>query len=277
MSLDRIHGEVERRAGSWPRIWAMVMRYWYLLRGSWPRLVEMLYWPTLNVLLWGLISRFFQGNSSYVAQGIGVLIGAVMLWEVLFRSQMGIALCFMEEMWSRNLGHMFVSPLHPLEWLAAMIISSLIRVVIGMAPAVGVSILLYHYSIFTMGLPLVAFVAALTVMGWWISLVITSMILRYGLGAESLVWMGMFALEPVSAVFYPVASMPAWLQPVAWAMPSAQVFEGMRTVLFQHRFDWHLFATAMGLNGLYSLGAIALFRAAFHSARKRGALLNVGE
>ena len=277
MTIRALSQHVERSPGAWRRILAMVMRYWYLLRGSWTRIFETLYWPLLNVCLWGLISRFFQSNSSYVAQSIGVLLGAVMLWEVLFRSQIGMSLCFMEEMWSRNLGHLFVSPLHPFEWLASTMIFSIFRTILGVVPAAITAILLYHYSIFTMGLPLLAFFAGLMFMGWWISLLVSSLILRYGMSAESLAWMGMFVLAPVSAVYYPVASMPAWLQPVAWAMPSTRIFEGMRGVLFHQQFDMHLFATAMGLNLIYFTLSLAVFRFAFHTARRRGALLNIGE
>lgn len=96
--------------GSARRIAAMVLRYWYLLRGSWPRLLELAYWPTVQMIMWGFISQFMATNSTWVAQAAGVLIAAVLLWDVLFRGQLGVSVSFLEEMWSRNLGHLFVSP-----------------------------------------------------------------------------------------------------------------------------------------------------------------------
>src|SRR3954469_18491872 len=139
------------------RIAAMVLRYWYLLRGSWPRLLELAYWPTVQMILWGFISQFMATNSSWVAQASGVLIASVLLWDAMFRGQLGVSISFLEEMWSRNLGHLFVSPLRPYEWIIAMLAMSFIRVLIGVVPAMLLAIPLYHYSIFGLGLPFVAF------------------------------------------------------------------------------------------------------------------------
>src|SRR5947208_4586958 len=124
------------------------------------------------MLIWGFMSQFLRGNSSYVAQAFGVLLGAVMLWDLLFRSQLGLSISFLEEMWSRNLGQLFVTPLRPYEWLISLIVMSLIRVIIGCTPAALLAIPLYHYSIFEMGPPLAAFFAVLMAMGWGLGLAI---------------------------------------------------------------------------------------------------------
>src|SRR5271169_4269327 len=148
------------------RVWAMLLRYLYLLRSSWPRTLELLYWPTLQMLIWGFMSQFLYSNSSYVFRAFGVLLAAVMLWDVLFRGQLGLSISFLEEMWARNLGHLFVTPLRPSEWVAALLVMSLLRVLIGMVPAALLAIVLYHYSIFSLGPPLAAFFAVLLIMGW---------------------------------------------------------------------------------------------------------------
>src|SRR5258708_10440908 len=152
----------------------------------------------------GLMSQFLYSNSSYVFRAFGVLLAAVMLWDVLFRSQLGLSISFLEEMWSRNLGHLFVTPLRPYEWVLSLLGMSVIRVMIGMVPAALIAIPLYHYSIFAMGLPLVAFAVALMAMGWALGLAVCGLILRHGMGAESLAWTVFFALAPVSCVYYPV-------------------------------------------------------------------------
>src|SRR5947208_15247731 len=108
------------------RIWAMLLRYLSILRSSWPRTLELLYWPTLQMLIWGFMSQFFATNSSYVARAFGVLLGAVMLWDALFRSQLGLSISFLEEMWARNLGQLFVTPLRPYEWLISLPVLSLV-------------------------------------------------------------------------------------------------------------------------------------------------------
>jgi ABC-2 type transport system permease protein len=259
------------------RIYAVVLRHWFLLRKSWPRLFELIYWPTMQVVLWGFINQFMATNSSWVAQGAGVLIAAVLLWDILFRGQIGVSMGFLEEMWSRNLGNLFVSPLKPGEWVVALMVSSLIRTLIGVTPAALIAIPLFGYSLFSLGLPLIAFFLCLIVMGWSIGILIIGLILRHGMGAESLAWMSVFILAPVSAVYYPLSALPGWLQAIGWMLPSAHVFEGMRAVVFDATVRWDHLAWAMGLNALYLAAAIAAFMAFFRDARVRGALLQTGE
>ncbi len=259
------------------RIWAMSLRYLYLVRGSWPRMLEMLYWPAVQLILWGFISQFFATHSSWVAQASGVLLAAVILWDVLFRGQLGVSLAFFEELYSRNLGHLFVSPLRPFELVCALLVISMVRTLIGVGGAALLAIPLYGYSLFDLGLPLLAFFANLLVMGWAIGLLVASLVLRYGLGAESLAWVAIFAVAPVSGIYYPISVLPDWLQPVAWMLPSSHVFEGMRAVMFEGEFLFELFWQAVLLNAVYIAAGVAVFLRVFHSARRRGLLLQVGE
>ncbi len=255
----------------------MALRYLYLLRGSWPRILEQAYWPTVQMIMWGFITQFFITNSSWVAHATGVLLSAVLLWDVLFRAQLGVSVVFMEEMFARNLGHLFASPLRPYELVFSLLLISLFRTLLGVGTAALLAIPLYHYSIFDLGLPLLAFFANLLVFGWAIGLLICGLLLRYGLGAESLAWASIFALGPISGIYYPISTLPGWLQPVAWAIPSSHVFEGMRAVLFDHRFDKELFFDAVLLNGIYIVLGMIVFLWVFRIARVRGLLLQVGE
>jgi ABC-2 type transport system permease protein len=259
------------------RVYAVICRHVYLLRSSGPRILELLYWPTMQMVLWGFITVFLVNHSSWVAQASGVLISGVLLWDVLFRGQLGVSLVFMEEMWSRNLGHLFVSPLRPTELVAALLAMSLLRTLIGVGGAALIAIPLFQYSIFEMGLPLLAFFANLIVMGWAIGLVVSGIVLRHGLGAESMAWIAIFAVQPISGVYYPVETLPTWLQVVAQGLPSSHVFEGMRAVLFENRFRTDLLINALLLNGVYLAGGIAAFLAYFRVARVHGQLLHVGE
>jgi ABC-2 type transport system permease protein len=268
------------RATAWfslNRVGAMMLRHLYLFRGSWPRIIELAYWPIVQVILWGFITRFFLTHSSWLVQASGALIAGVLLWDVMFRGQLGISLAFLEELWSRNLGQLFVTPLHPVEWVVSMMAMSFLRTVAGLLPGSIVAILLYEYSIYDMGLAFVAFFAQLIVFSWAIGFAVAALLLRFGLGAESLAWVSIFALAPLSAIYYPVASLPEIVQPIAWALPSAYVFEGMRAVLIDGVFRLDLFWWAAGLNALYiGLGA-GLFLYTFRIARVRGFLLQQGE
>jgi len=263
--------------GGLRRTGAMVLRYVYILRSSWPRILELAYWPMMQMVLWGFISKFLLTNSSWVAQAAGVLIAAVLLWDVLFRGQLGFSVSFLEEMWSRNLPNLFVTPLRPHEFIFALIVMSLVRTLIGILPAAGLAIVFYHYSIFDLGLPLIAFFFNLMMLGWSMGLIITALILRNGLGAESLAWMAMFILAPLSGVFYPVSTLPGWLQGIAFALPSSHVFEGMRAVMFTGAVRLDVMALAFGLNLLYLAAAGLFFLHTFKVARRQGLLLRAGE
>ncbi|WP_247878642.1 ABC transporter permease [Niveispirillum sp. SYP-B3756] len=255
----------------------MVLRNWYLIRRSWPRLLELCYWPTVQLLIWGFMSQFLRGQAGWVAGTVSVLIAAVLLWEVLVRTQIGMSITFLEELWSRNLGNLFVSPLRPWEWVVSLVVMGLIRVLIGLAPPVLIAALLFDYNLLSLGLPLAGFFANLMTLGVALGLLTSGIILRHGLGAEMLAWMAVFVLAPFSAVYYPVAALPHWLQPVALALPTAHVFEGMRAILNGTGLAWGHLLGAVLLNLLY-LGLAALyFLRAFGNARQRGALLQTGE
>jgi ABC-2 type transport system permease protein len=253
------------------------LRHLYIMRGSWPRLLEMAYWPAVNMVVWGFTSQFFSSHSDWVARAGGILIGAVLLWDVMFRGNLGVALSFMEEMWSRNLGHLSVSPLRPIELVAGLVTMSLIRTLIGVLPAMLLAIPLYHYSIFELGPALIAFWVNLMVTGWAIGLAVSAMVLRFGLGVESLAWVMVFAIAPLAGIYYPIDTLPVWLRPIAWALPPAHVFDGMRTLMQSGLFDWTRLVHAVGLNLFYVVAAGALFLRTHHVARQRGLLLNVGE
>ena len=194
----------------------------------------------------------------------------------MFRGELGVAISFMEEMWSRNLGSLFVAPLRPHEMAMALLTMSLFRTLIGMVPASLVAILLYKYSIYDLGLPLLAFFANLMVMGWAFGLIVCGLLFRWGLGAESIAWFAIFALAPLSGIYYPISVLPDWAQHIAWALPPAHVFEGMRTVMFQHVFRMDHFLYATGLNVVYLGIGVTAFLYAFGIARRRGLILQSG-
>ncbi len=263
--------------GSLTRIGAVMLRHLYILRASWPRLLELAYWPFVQMVLWGFMTRFLVQNSSWFAEAAGVLIAAVLLWDILFRANLGVSLTFMEEIWARNLGHLYVSPLRPWEHLAAMMGLSLVRTLISVLPAALLALPFYGVWVFDLGLPLLGFFVNLMLFGWSVGLVVAALVLRFGQGAESLAWVGIFALAPISGIYYPLDVLPHWLQPVAMALPSSHVFEGMRAVLLGEGFRAGLLWAALGLNAAYLALAGLGFLATLRIARVRGLLLQQGE
>lgn len=256
------------------RIYAMLLRYFYILKGSPARVIDIAFWPAIQMVLWGFISRFFaQGAQTTLDYALGTFLGAVILWDMLFRTQIAVFIAYLEEVWARNLGHLFVSPLRPWEWWSSMILFSVFRVAVGMGPAVLLAIPFYGYSIFGMGLPLLFFFFNLMFMGWWLGFFITAMLVRSGPGAEGLAWAITFLLAPFCAVYYPVDTLPPWLQYVAHAMPASHVFEGLRALVQQNVFDAGLMWKAFLLNVGYLVLSLAALQAAFASARRQGTLL----
>jgi ABC-2 type transport system permease protein len=259
------------------RIFAMLLRHYYLMRSSPTRLFDLMYWPLLQMVVWGFITVFLARHSSWMVQAGGLLIGAVLLWDVLVRGQFGMTLSLLEEMWSRNLANLFVSPLRPFEFAISLMILSMLRSLFGVVPAALLAIPLFAYSIFDLGLPLVAFWAVLTMFGWGVGLVISAALIRFGLSAESYAWASIFVLAPISGVYYPIDTLPLWLRPVSWSLPSTHVFEGMRALMIDHVFRWDLLGLALALNVVYLALGIGLFLFAFQRARERGQLLHAGE
>src|SRR3981189_194773 len=192
------------------RIHAMVLRYWYLLASSWPRLLELVYWPALQIITWGFLQNYISQTSGFFARAGGSLIGAVILWDILFRGQLGFSISFLEEMWARNLGNLMMSP---------------IRLAIGVIPMTLLALYFFDFNFYGIGLPLIAFFCNLIFTSWSIGIFVSGLGLRNGLGAESIVLTLMFGVMPLACVYYPVTVLPHWLQYVAWALPPTYVFE----------------------------------------------------
>lgn len=259
------------------RVGAMVLRYWYLLSNSWPRAVELIYWPTVQMLTWGFVQLYVAQNSTFFANAAGLFVGGLLLWDVLLRSQQGFAFAFLEELWSRNLGNLLMSPLRPGELVVSLMVISLIRLAIGMLPVTFLAIPLFGFNIWGLGLPLAVFFANLVIAGWSIGLVIIGILLRQGMGAEALAWSLMFLIMPITCVYYPVSTLPWIAQPIAWALPTTYVFEGMRAILVDHTFRTDLMMRAFAMNALWFGLAVVAFYRLLAAARRAGSLLQQGE
>ncbi|WP_027134350.1 ABC transporter permease [Geminicoccus roseus] len=260
------------------RIRGVFRRHWYLLTASWPRMLDLVYWPTVQVILWGFITRFLATESSLVANAAGIFLSAVLLWDVLFRGQLGVSLSFLEEMYARHFGHLFTSPLRPYEHVFAVFLIAMIRVSLGVGGAALLAIPIHGFWIGgALGWSTVLFMAVLMGFGWSIGLMISGTVMRLGMGAESLAWAAIFLIQPLSGVFYPIETLPGWVQAIAWCLPTAPVFEGMRAVVIDNRFDTGLFAQALGLLAVWLAIGTGVYALLFRSVRKRGLLLQTGE
>jgi ABC-2 type transport system permease protein len=259
------------------RVGAMVLRYWYLLRSSWARLIELIYWPAVQMLMWGFLQMYIGENASFFARASGLFIGAVLLWDILFRGQLGFSISFLEEMYAHNIGNLMMSPLRISEFISALMIMSIVRLAIGMVPVSFMAIWFFGFNLWGLGLALAAFFANLILTSWAVGIFVSGLVLRNGLGAETFAWSIMFLFLPLTCVYYPVSVLPEWLQYVAWTLPPTYVFEGMRALLIDHVFRADLMLQALALNAAFMTAGVVAFVRLLDSARNQGSLLQTGE
>jgi len=231
----------------------------------------------MNLVVWGLLSVWFSENRTTPVGIAGTLLAAVMLWDVLFRGQLGFTFSFLEEVWSRNVASLMMSPLQPAEFVIALMMVSATRLIVGMTPVTLLALLLFGFNIYSLGFALVAFFANLALTSWAVGMVVSGLILRNGTGAQSFAFSVMMLLLPVSCVYYPVSILPMWLQPVAWSLAPTYVFEGMRAALIDGVFRADLMLEALALNVVYLSIGFAAFMLLVQSARQKGVLLTLGE
>jgi ABC-2 type transport system permease protein len=259
------------------RVLAMVLRHSYLIVSSWPRVLDLMYWPAVQMLMWGFLQIYVSQNSGPFTRAASTFIGAVMLWDVLFRGQLGFSISFLEEMYARNMGNLMMTPLRPIEFVLALTIQSVIRLSIGMVPVSFLAIWFFDFNLWGMGLALAVFFMNLLLTSWAIGIIVSGILLRHGLGAENLAWGFMFLMLPFTCVYYPVSVLPSWLQVVAWMLPPTYVFEGMRALLIDHVFRADLMVQAFALNVVLFAGGVAIFLVLLRSARREGTLLQGGD
>lgn len=267
---------------SFKRVGAMMLRYVYVLRSSGFRLVEIIYWPIVQLFTWGFLQTYLVKAQAGRPPGgmevaAGALVGGVLLLDILLRAQQGFSFSFLEEMWSRNLANLLMSPLRMSEFAVALMAMSFVRLTISTLPVSFLAIWLFGFNLWSLGLALGAFFAILLLFAWTVGLFISGLLLRYGMGAESLVWALMFAIQPLGAVYYPVSVLPPLVQPISWLLPPTYVFEGLRALLLDHVARWDLMAQGFALDVLLFLLAGLLFSRLLNSARRAGALLQTGE
>lgn len=259
------------------RIYALIARHLYLYRRSLPRIMEIFYWPFLDLVIWGFITMYLARHQQEVPGFVTFFLGALILWDMLFRSHQGITISFLEEIWARNLMNLFASPLKPGEFLAATMAMSIFKVACVSLVMTVCALLFYSYNVLVIGLWLIPFVVNLVLTGWAIGVLTTSLIMRFGQEAEVLAWSMVFLFQPISCVFYPMEVLPGWLQLVAWANPAAHIFEGMRAVLGGGGVPGASLAWAVGLNGLLLAAVIGWFYRTFAYCKDQGLLVRVGE
>ena len=356
------------------RIYGLFLRHFFLIRGSFPRILDLIYWPSIQIMLWGFISKFFSTYSDYYNNTVGVILTCAILYDFLFRSSISFNMLFLEEIWSRNFTNLFIAPMRISEIITALVGTALIRTLIGLVPAIlitsplfGISILnlgiplffstysnyynntlgviltcailydflfrssisfnmlfleeiwsrnftnlfiapmriseiiislvvtalirtliglvpailitspLFGISILNLGIPLLFLFLSLYIFGITLGLFVSSGLLRYGPAFENIAWSSLFLLAPLGCIYYPIEILPDMLQTMAKALPLVYIFEEARSILVNQYVDYSNIKNAFILNIFYLFIGIILFYYSFRQARKKGSLINIGE
>ena len=261
----------------WHKIYGLSLRHVYLIKGSFPRILDLIYWPTIQIFLWGFISKFFTLNSSYYNDTIGVILTAAILYDFLFRVSISYNMMFLEEIWSRNFTNLFIAPIKISEIITALTMTAIFRTLIGLVPAALITIPLFGVSIFELGIPLLFLLISLYIFGISLGLLVTAGLLRFGPSFENIAWASMFFLAPFGCVYYPPEILPEWLQPMVNLLPLVHIFEEMRNILVNNTVEYFNIIKAFYISMIYFTLSVITFYLSYYGARSRGTLMNMGE
>ena len=259
------------------RMYALSLRHIYLIKSSFPRILDLIYWPTIQIVLWGFISKFFTLHSDFYNHTIGIILSCAILYDFLFRSSISFNMLFLEEIWSRNFTNLFVAPLKVSEIITALTATALLRTLIGIVPAVLIATPFFGVSLFSLGPTLILLFLSLYLFGITLGLLVTAGLLRYGPAFENIAWSSLFLLAPLGCVYYPLSILPNWLQMLAKGLPLVYIFEEARSILINNTVNYSNITSALALNLVYFTSAVVIFYLAFAGARNKGTLINVGE
>ncbi len=259
------------------RIYGLFLRHFYLITRSFPRILDLIYWPTIQITLWGFISNFFATYSTYYNNAVGIILTCAILYDFLFRTSIGFNMLFLEEIWSRNFTNLFISPMKISEIIVSLIGTALIRALIGLIPAILLTSPLFGISIIDLGIYLFFLFLSLYIFGITLGILVSAGLLRFGPSFENIAWSTMFLLAPFGCIYYPVEILPSFFQKIAFGMPLVYIFEEARTILLNNTVSMENIYKALSLNVLYLVISIGLFYYSFNQARKRGTLINIGE
>ncbi len=262
---------------NWNKIFALCLRHVYLIKGSFPRILDLIYWPTIQIFLWGFISKFFTLTSSYYENTVGIILSAAILYDFLFRSSISYNMMFLEEIWSRNFTNLFIAPIKISEIITALTITAIFRTLIGLLPAALIAIPLFGVSIFKLGIPLIFLMISLYIFGVTLGLLVTAGLLRYGPSFENIAWASLFFLAPLGCIYYPIEILPDFLQGLAKLLPLVHIFEELRNILINNTVNFNTIVISITISIIYFIFGVVIFYLAYFGAKKRGTLINIGE
>jgi len=252
------------------RVSAIGLRQFYLMRGSVARFLPLFIWVALDMILWGFLSRYLNSVASRSVQIIPALLGAVLLWDFFIRVMQGVTTAFFEEVWSRNFLNIFASPISIPEFLAGLVLSSIATSAVGLVIMLLLASFVFGLSFFSYGLLLIPFLLVLFLFGIALGIFGSALVLRLGPAAEWFVWPIPALVSPFAAVYYPLSTLPAWMQTVSRALAPSYVFESMRAILAGRGVPFSSLGWGVGLAALDVVIACWIFYRVYRYAVRTG-------
>jgi ABC-2 type transport system permease protein len=256
----------------WHPVFAIVLRQFYLLRGSPARLFPLVMWVAVDILLWGFITKYLATVASPGFNFVSTLLGAVLLWDFFGRVMLGITTAFFEDVWSRNFLNIFATPLAIAEYIGGLVLTSIITSLIALVMMMALATAVFGLSVFAYGAMLAPFLLVLFLTGIALGIFSAGVVLRLGPAAEWLIWPIPALISPFVGVFYPLATLPGWMQAIAHALAPSYVFEGMRAIVMHQTFSASHLLWATGLAALYIVLATVFFVRVYRYAVRTGLL-----
>lgn len=251
-------------------ILALILHYFYVWRHSLDRIGDSFYWPAMNLLLWGLTSVYIKNASRDIPQIVFVILTGVIFWLVLYRAGHEISVNILEEFWNGNLINIFASPVRIREWISAVLILSIWKMLMTLFFTWILSYFLYAFNIAIYGFFLIPFTASLVLTGWVLGFLVSGIVVRFGPTLQTLAWTGINLIAPFSALYYPVSVLPLWAQKISAVVPASYIFEAMREIIYTGRLSYDKLIISFALNIVYLVLSIWFFVFMFNQSRKLG-------
>jgi ABC-2 type transport system permease protein len=254
------------------RVAAVALRQFYLYSGSATRVVPLFAWVAIDITLWGFISRYLNSVATPGYNFIPALLGAVLLWDFLARVLQGVSTAFLEDVWSRNFLNMFATPLQISEYICGLVITAVATSLIGLLTMLALAAAAFGLSFVPYGAALVPFVLVLFLTGIALGIAGSAMVLRLGPASEWFLWPMPALIAPFAGVYYPVSTLPGWMQAISRLLPPSYVFDGMRAIVRHAPWDMRSLAIGLALSVLYIVIAAIFFRQVYRFAVRTGLL-----
>lgn len=255
---------------SFTRSFAIVLRQYYLIRGSFARFLPLFIWVALDMILWGFMTKYLNSVSNQKMNFVPMLLGAVLLWDFLIRVMQGVTIAFFEDVWSRNFLNIFATPLTIKEYLSGLVFSSVISSSVGLIVMLILSTTFFGLDFFAFGLRLIPFMMILFMFGIALGIFATAVVLRLGPASEWFVWPVPALISPFIGVFYPLSVLPPWMRNVSYILPPSYVFEDMRKILANEVVSIQSLSIGLALSAFYIVLACWVFKKTYEYAIRSG-------